>query len=292
VAADGTVVSFSVTAGDGAISNETTTTNGAATATLTAGSTVGSVTVTATVTDSLGNSHSGSVDVTIMANPCDPGGITVAANPSAIGTGGTSTITATVAPSDPATCATGVADGTSVTFSATGGGSVSPAQATTTSGVATTTLTAPSSVGTVKVTAKVDSISGSVDVSVASLPTSSTVTVSLTGVAAGTTLGGLDLTIDYDETKVTFNNVAVGSLTSGATIIPNDNGDTVRAGLILATGFDGGASGSIMVFTFDVIQPNIPAAGDLPATSFSATDLMGADAGLDTADINLAIANQ
>ena len=292
VAADGTVVAFSVTAGDGTISNVTTTTNGLATATLTAGSTVGSATVTAAVTDSQGNSHSGSVDVTVMVNPCDPGGITVTADPTAIGTGGTSTITATVAPADPATCSTGVADGTAVTFSATGGGTVSPAQATTTNGVATTTLTAPSSVGTVTVSASADSISANVDVSVASLPSTTTLTVSLTGVAAGTTLGALDLTIDYDETKVSFNTVVAGDLTTGATVIPNDNGDTVRIGLIQATGFDGGTSGSIMVFTFDVIQPNIPAAGDLSTSAFSATDLMGADAGLDTSNISINVVNQ
>jgi len=292
VAADGTVVAFSVTAGDGTISNVTTTTNGVATATLTAGSTVGSVTVTAAVTDSQGNSHSGSVDITVMANPCDPGGITVTADPTAIGTGGTSTITATVASADPATCTTGVADGTTVTFSATGGGTVNPAQATTTSGVATTTLTAPSSVGTVTVSASADSYSANVDVSVASLPSTTTLTVNLTGVAAGTTLGGLDLTIDYDETKVSFNTVVAGDLTTGATVIPNDDGDTVRTGLIQATGFDGGASGSIMVFTFDVIQPNIPAAGDFSTSAFSATDLMGADAGLDSSNISMNVVNQ
>ena len=75
-------------------------------------------------------------------------------------------------------------------------------------------------------------------------------------------------------------------------MIPNDNGDTVRTGLIQATGFDGGASGSVMVFTFDVIQPNIPSAGDFPVTAFSATDLMGADAGLDSSNISMNIVNQ
>jgi len=293
IVADGTVVSFAVTAGDGTVSNATgTTTNGIATVDLTAGNTVGTVTVTASVTDSQGNTHSGTVNVTVMADPCDPGTISLAADPSAIGTGGTSTITATVTASDPATCTAGVADGTTVTFSATGGGTVSPAQAATTGGVATTTLTAPSSVGTVTVTATADSISDSVDVSVASLPSTTTVTASLTGVAAGTTLGGLDLTIDYDETKVSFNTVGAGALTTGATVIPNDNGDTVRIGLIQATGFDGGASGSIMVITFDVIQPNIPTASDLPVSAFSATDLMGADAGLDASNVSLSVVNE
>jgi hypothetical protein len=293
IVADGTVVSFAVTAGDGTVSNATgTTTDGIATVDLTAGNTVGTVTVTASVTDSQGNTHSGTVDVTVMADPCDPGAITLAANPSAIGTDGTSTITATVTASDPGTCTAGVADGTTVTFSATGGGTVSPAEATTTGGEATTTLTAPSSVGTVTVTATVDSISDSVDVSVASLPNTTTVTVSLTGVAAGTTLGGLDLTIDYDEAKVSFNSAVAGALTTGATVIPNDNGDTVRIGLIQANGFDGGASGSIIVLTFDVIQPNIPTASDLPVSEFSATDLMGADVGLEASNISLGVVNE
>jgi len=117
-------------------------------------------------------------------------------------------------------------------------------------------------------------------------------TVNLTGVAAGTTLGALDLTIDYDATMVSFNTVVAGGLTTGALVTPNDNGDTVKAGVILATGFDGGASGSVMVFTFDVIQPNIPAAGDFSVTAFSAFDLMGADARLDTSNISINVVNQ
>ena len=123
-------------------------------------------------------------------------------------------------------------------------------------------------------------------------PTTTKLTISLTGVPAGTTLGALDLTMDYDESKVTFNSVAAGTLTPGATIIPNDNGDTVRVGLVQAAGFDGGASGSIMVFTFDINQPNIPSSGDFIVTDFLATDLMASDAGLNIYDINFNIVNQ
>jgi len=122
-------------------------------------------------------------------------------------------------------------------------------------------------------------------------PETTKLTIGLTGVASGTSLGSLDLTIDYDESKATFNTVAVGSLTSGATVIPNDNGDTVRTGLIKAYGFDSGASGSIMVLTFDIIQPNIPANEDFFVTGFSATDVMGADAGLDFSNISIAVVN-
>jgi len=119
-----------------------------------------------------------------------------------------------------------------------------------------------------------------------------TMTVRLAGVAAGTTLGGLDITIDYDEAKVSFSSVAAGTLTPGATIIPNDNGDTVRVGLIKADGFDGAASGSVVVLTFDVIEPNIPTIEDFTATVLSASDLTGFDAGLDSSNINITISNK
>ncbi|MEA3358047.1 MAG: invasin domain 3-containing protein [Thermodesulfobacteriota bacterium] len=291
---DDTTVNFAVISGTGDLSAASSTTiDGQASVTLT-GTQVSAVTVQASAIVTVGAAFTDTVDINIISDPCDPGEITVAADPTAIGTGGTSTITATVTPADPDTCATGIADGTTVTFSATGGGTVSPTQATTTSGVATTTLTAPSSVGTVAVTATVDSISDSVDVSVASLPSTTTVTVSLTGVAAGTTLMALDVVIDYDETKVTFNNAVSGSLTEGAgsLLLPNDHGDYVNVGGGNAYGFDGGASGSIMVLTFDVIQPNIPTAGDFPVTAFLATDLNGADAGLDSSNISMDIDNQ
>ena len=125
-----------------------------------------------------------------------------------------------------------------------------------------------------------------------STPTTTTVTIGLTGVAPGTAMGGLDLTIDYDESKVTFNSGTAGALTSGAMVIPNDNGDTARTGLIHPNGFDGGSNGSIMVFTFDVTQPNIPTAGDFRVTNFSATDLSGAYLGINTNNITINVVNQ
>jgi hypothetical protein len=186
--ADGTVVIFTVVYGDVKIQGDgvTITTDGKAAATLEVGFCFDDIIgndflVTATVTDSQGNSHSGTLWKIVWFDLCAPYWIAVTANPTVIGAGGTSTITADVW-ADPMTCTAGVANGTTVTFSATGGGTVSPAQATTTNGVATTTLTAPSSVGTVKVTASADSILDTVDVCVASLPTSSAVTVNLTEV--------------------------------------------------------------------------------------------------------------
>ena len=121
---------------------------------------------------------------------------------------------------------------------------------------------------------------------------SATVTVILTGVASGTVIGSLDQTIDYDETKVTFNSVVAGNLPSGATIVPNDNGDTVRVGLIHANGFDGGANGSILILTFTVIQPNIPSSEDFTVAEFLATDLWGIDLGLNMNNVSINIVNQ
>jgi hypothetical protein len=117
-------------------------------------------------------------------------------------------------------------------------------------------------------------------------------TISLTDVPAGTpSLGSLDLTIDYNESKIYFDTVAVGSLTSGATVIPNDDGDTVRVGLIKAQDFDGGAPGSVMVLTFNVIQPNVPRSSDFIPATFSATDIYGADVGLDFSNVSMSINN-
>jgi hypothetical protein len=117
-------------------------------------------------------------------------------------------------------------------------------------------------------------------------------TISLTDVPAGTcSLGSLDLTIDYNESKIYFDTVAVGSLTSGGTVIPNDDGDTVRVGLIKAQGFDGGAPESVMVLTFNVIQPNVPRSSDFIPATFSATDIYGADVGLDFSNVSMSINN-
>ena len=120
-------------------------------------------------------------------------------------------------------------------------------------------------------------------------PATITLAINLTGVSPGTTLGSFDLTIDYDETKVAFNSVAGGTLTSGASIVPNDDGDTVRTGLILAGGFSGGGSGSVLVFAFDIIQPNIPGPGDFIVTAFSAGNLLGRDSGLGIENVSISL---
>lgn len=120
--------------------------------------------------------------------------------------------------------------------------------------------------------------------------TPATLTIELTGVSPGTTFVGLDLTIDYNESKLTFISAAAGTLTSGATVIPNNDSNRVRVGLIKTDGFDGGSNGSVMVLTFDIIQPNI-SQGDFVVTDFSATDLIGTDAGLSTDNIYLGISS-
>jgi len=120
-------------------------------------------------------------------------------------------------------------------------------------------------------------------------PTTTTLTINLTGVVPGITLGSFDLTIDYDETKVAFNSVATGILTSWASVVPNDDGDTVRTGLILASGFDGGGSSSVLVFTFDIIQPSMPGPDDFIVTEFSAGNLFGRNSGLGTENVTISL---
>jgi hypothetical protein len=124
-------------------------------------------------------------------------------------------------------------------------------------------------------------------------PTRTILTIRLTGVPVGTMLGSLDITIDYDEDKVSFSHVAPGTLTRQSdNLIPNDNGDTVNASLTMDSGFDGGASGSVMVFTYDVVQPNIPSTEDFKVTAFSAYDSMGLDAGLGVGNVSIDVVNE
>ena len=124
-------------------------------------------------------------------------------------------------------------------------------------------------------------------------PTRTTLTISLTGVSPGKMLGSLDVTIDYDEDKVSFSRVAPGTLTQQSeNLMPNDNGDAVNARLTMDSSFDGGVSGSVMVFTYDVIQPNIPSAGDFAVTVFSAYDINGSDAGLVVGNVSIDVVNE
>ena len=124
--ADGTVLNFSTTLG--VVSTPHTTTNGQAVATFTAGTLVGTATISATA-----NTRTGTTSV--MLTPGAPFTLALAANPTSLTVGNSSTMTATVTDQ----FGNFVADGTSVAFAASLGDVLSPR--TTTNGVATSTLT-------------------------------------------------------------------------------------------------------------------------------------------------------
>jgi hypothetical protein len=114
--------------------------------------------------DSQSTTLTGNSSVTFPVEDCDPAGVSgiaVAASATSVGCSGTSTITATLTPSNGT-----VPDGTEVTFS-TNAGSVNPTTATTTSNAASTTFTAPaSSGGSATITATSMGVSGSTTVTV------------------------------------------------------------------------------------------------------------------------------
>ena len=131
---DGTVVAFTTTAG--VLSEETTTSDGTATAKLTSSTNRGAATVTAT-----SGGVSGNVVVNFIAGPPDE--VSVSANPGNLTAdgAGTSAITVTVLDVND----NPVADGSTLTFSADSG-TLNKLTATTTDGTATVTYTAPNSV--------------------------------------------------------------------------------------------------------------------------------------------------
>jgi hypothetical protein len=123
----------------------------------------------------------------------------------------------------------------------------------------------------------------------------STLTLSMTGVAVGTQIGSLDISVSYPSGKVTFTSAEAGALTTGATIVPADNTSThvVRSGLLYANGFDGGATGSVAVMKFAVTAGSTPASGDFSITQVTATDLNGAPiAGIDNNKMTFTLQNQ
>jgi len=151
-------------------------------------------------------------------DPCDPTNPIIIANPSAILIQESSTITATVSAADPANCAEGVADGTTVVFSVEGDGTISDVT-TTTNGNATATLTAGSTGGTITVTATVtdskgSSYSSTVDLVVTEKPT-------ITGTAVKGPISGGTVQLFYfdatgGEVEILADNAPVTTDTSGA----------------------------------------------------------------------------
>jgi hypothetical protein len=123
------------------------------------------------------------------------------------------------------------------------------------------------------------------------LPVSTTVTINWTGAASGQTIGGLDLTVDYDETAVAYASAITGSLTTGWLTTPNNNGDTVRAGMIGTSSFDGGTTtGSVLVLTFNVTS-GVPTAGDFVITTISYVDGSYNTINLTAGDVSVSIVN-
>ncbi len=151
--ADGTTVTFTVTAGDidsvtaGTQSTFTaTTTNGVATATLTSPTNVGSTTITATA-----GGVSGNTSVSFIAGAVNT--ISLTATPNNLTADGTSTSTITALVTDANSNV--VADDETITFSVTTGtGTLSALTATTSGGVATVTYTASTTAGTETITAQ------------------------------------------------------------------------------------------------------------------------------------------
>ena len=234
--ADGTAVTLTTDLGDlGADPFATTTTDGIATGTLTAGTTAGTATVQA-----LANGITDTVTIDLL--PGAASGVDVSASRSSMPADGASTATITVTVKDDND--NPVADGTAVTLTTDLGDlGADPFTTTTTDGTAIGTLTAGTSVGTATVQARVDGITNTTSISLvagaasgvdvsasrSSMPAdgSSTATITVTvkddndnPVADGT---AVTLTTDLGDlgadpfTTTTTDGIATGTLTAGTT---------------------------------------------------------------------------
>lgn len=165
----GATVNFSLNSTTAALSGATAVTNasGVASVTLTAKNTASVIMVTAT-----SGSLSGTANVTITA--AQPATISLTVNPASITTMGTTTVTATVQDSS----GNPVPDGTSVSFSMSGGSTY--ATTANGNGTATTTIAAGNTPGTFTITATVGTISASTTLTVSPSPTGSIAFVSAT----------------------------------------------------------------------------------------------------------------
>jgi len=133
--ADGTVVTFAITAGSGALSAPAAATSGGVASVTLDGAVEGSVTVSA----SAGAVSDGAT--VAFTNPSRPAALSLAASPRSGATGGQGpvTLTATLSPADPVRGR--IADGTVVAFAVTAGsGTLSARTAATSGGLASVTL--------------------------------------------------------------------------------------------------------------------------------------------------------
>ncbi len=200
--ADGTTVSFTTTAGI-LSAGSATTTNGAATVTLTSPTLLGTATITATV-----GGVNDTTTVNFVAGPVASVGVT--ANPSNLTADGasTSTIQATVTDAN----ANPVAN-ESITFSAVSGNLTEASATTNANGIATVTYTAPGTVpagGTDTVTAtSTNNTTGNVTITIIA---ASVGTVTVTAGSASIVADGASSTIIRAEVKDTNgNNIADGT---------------------------------------------------------------------------------
>jgi hypothetical protein len=109
----------------------------------------------------------------------------------------------------------------------------------------------------------------------------------------GSNIGGVSVTIDYDETKVSLDEAnaevvqATGNAT-GSTIIPNDSGSAVTIGLINAneTGFN---AGEIMKLRFTIIGSPDPDGNAYQITALDVADINGIS--ISPVDAELSVTN-
>jgi len=111
----------------------------------------------------------------------------------------------------------------------------------------------------------------------------------LHGLAPGITVGSIDITIDYNQSRLNYIKATAGPLSAGSTLIANDSKDVVRVGLIHAQGFDGGAKGSVMVLTFKVIDGHKPSISDFTIKRILVTDLSGKNLHIDIGKASLSL---
>ena len=164
VVADGETITFKIASGLGVLSKQTATTfGGVATVNYTASTTAGTVTINVLAT----NGTSNTVNITLIAATI--GSVSTSTGSTSIVADGVSQTVITSRVRD--TAFNTVADGTTVTFTATAGdidnataGTQVTYMATTTNGMATATLTSPAIVGSSTVTATAGGVSGSTSV--------------------------------------------------------------------------------------------------------------------------------
>ncbi|OAQ20918.1 hypothetical protein TDIS_1045 [Thermosulfurimonas dismutans] len=248
----GKEVTFEVVSGDGYVNPPTAQTDatGKASTTLTVNA-PGEVKVKATSEGKTSNE----VAIQVAQDPCTVTGIDVRAEPATVCAGGNSTIKATIHLADFDSCTNKDAIGDAAFEVTQGDGVLSQVSIpigwndVDKVGVAAVTLTAGSQNSTVRVT--VDGVSGQTSVGVTQ-PKAYTCTLKL-GVTANGTIGGVDVTVDYPETALGFDNVVAIGAAQGGLVVPNDNGTHVKIGLISAGGFPADGS-AVLKLTFSTPQ--------------------------------------